>query len=106
MLKIAMQGTCVGRGCRLRFADGRKDGTMSEIFSKLWTLYQGKPAQVTVLSSGALLVDAVRLLSSVEARKQLEALQDFPTTKAELPLTWPVRMSNAEQPLPEGPAAE
>lgn len=73
---------------------------MSEFFTKLWTWYQAKPAQVTVLSSGALVVDANRLLSSVEAKKQIEALQDFPTVQlqTELPDQWPVRTPGAVGP--------
>lgn len=53
---------------------------MSELFSKFWTWYQDKPAHVTVLSSGALLVDATRLLSSEGAKKQIAALENFPLT--------------------------
>ncbi|TAK86969.1 MAG: hypothetical protein EPO20_05815 [Betaproteobacteria bacterium] len=51
---------------------------MSELFAKLWTMYQSKPVQVTVLSTGALHVDAARLLSSEEAKRQIQALEDFP----------------------------
>lgn len=51
---------------------------MSELITKLWTWYQGKPAQVTVLSSGALLVDANQLLAADAAQKQIAQLEDFP----------------------------
>lgn len=72
---------------------------MSELLSKLWTIYQAKPAQVTVLSSGALLVDANQLLSSEEAKKQIAALQDFPTVQEPpAPAMWSVHTAVGAQP--------
>ena len=80
---------------------------MRKILSKLWTLYQDKPAHVTVLSSGALVVDAMRMLSSDAARTQLAALSDFPTVNTQPALQSPVRSSNvAEPPLPEAHPAK
>jgi hypothetical protein len=49
-----------------------------KLYSDLRSIYQSKPPEVTVLSTGALSVDAAQLLSSPAAQKQIQALKDFP----------------------------
>lgn len=49
-----------------------------KFFTDLRSMYQQKPPAVTVLGTGALHVDAAQLLQSDEAKRQLDALKDFP----------------------------
>jgi len=49
--------------------------TTKQIVQFLASLYTSKPPEVTVLGTGALNVDAQRLLATPDAQKQLEALR-------------------------------